>query len=76
MREVTNEEVVTHASKKCKACHGQGWLHKWVHTDANHMERVRLVCKCAEKRFLKEMGDRLVKQPDGVVMLKEEAVAA
>lgn len=76
MREVTNEDVVKHASKKCKACHGSGTINKWVFVDPNHMERVKKICACAEKRFTKAMGDRLVKQPDGVFTLKDEPVAA
>lgn len=76
MREVTNEDVTAHASNKCKACHGTGVLNKWVYTDPDHQERVKIICKCAEERFTKAMGDRLVKQPNGVFMLKDEAVAA
>lgn len=76
MRDVTNEEVARCGQKKCKSCRGEGTLRIWVFTDENHQERLRVLCKCAEKAFRKANADKLEPQADGGLKWKDEQVAA
>jgi hypothetical protein len=50
-RKVTNEDVTSFASKKCRMCFGTGWQRKWVYLDENHAERTTGFCGCATRRF-------------------------
>jgi hypothetical protein len=71
MNPVTNDEVTSYASRKCKTCNGTGWLRTWIYLDEDHMERQTGFCGCATRRFNEKAKHKIEKDEQGRVFWKE-----